>query len=297
MTDTKSNPAIKYEITPEMLDEFGLPKLSHALNLIARDEKLNNSEIAERVGEVASITSQSIGRIRAGDVKAIDPEHLAAICQRFRLPLKPFLIANLVYRLPANMRAEGARAILGTSAMQVWQRLNGIQVATHIRIDAHTWRARRAQGAQVSELAFTHGLARMGKELIHQIGESAEESFLFRHSGTRMTGGSGDDRCIPPGALLLIKPVPEEDVRDGDFVLVQFFSDRNNPQDEPEDAAVYRYVRRARNDYAWEEYHSLDPHYPVRLRDQGKFKEHSLSQTRAILGKAVAILYTHLDIA
>lgn len=281
-----------------MLDKYGLPKLSDVINRIAREQKLNNSEIAARVAEVTSITSQSIGRIRTGDVKAIDPEHLAAICQSFRLPLRPFLVANLVYRLPENMRAEGARAIMGgTSALNVWQRLGEIQVATHIRIDAHTWRAKKAQGLQVSDISFAHGIARQGKDLIREIGEGAQESFLFRHAGQRMAGGAGDERCIPNGAIVLIKPVPEHDLMDGDFVLVQFFNDNNNPQDEAEDAAIYRYVRRTKNNYSWEEYHSFDPRYPVRIRDQGKFKEHELGQTRAILGKAMAILYTHLDIA
>lgn len=290
--------AVQYDISKGMLDQYGLPKLSDVIDQIARKQNLNNSEIAAKVGEINSITSQSIGRIRAGEAKTIAPENLAAICKSFQLPLKPFLVANFIYRLPENMREEGVRAIIGsTSALNVWQRLSEIQVATHIRVDAHTWRAKRAQGESVSDISFAHGIARPGKDLLRNMGEGAEESFLFRHSGHRMVGNTDDGRCIPNGAILLIKPLSENEIMDGDFVLVQFFSESSGSQEEAEDAAIYRYVRRTKDDYAWEEYHSFDQRYPVRIRNQGKFKEHELPQTRAILGKAMAILYTHLDIA
>lgn len=281
-------------LTPEMLDENGLPRFSFVFERIARDHDIDNAAIGKRL----RLSPTSVGRLRRGEVTYMQPTNLLRLCEQFNLPLRPFLLANLVNQLPEAARERGAKALLdGSSAIPVLQRLSDIPVATHIRVDYQTWRSARTHKRNISDVVFEHAIARPGREFMRTVPETWDQSFVFRHTGTRMMGANDEPLSIPHGAMVLIQPIPEDTIQNGDFVLVQFFNDPTNQADQPEDAGIYRYLRRTQNDAVWEEYQSLDTRHPVRLRDPGKFNERPIETTRAILGKAVAIVYGQLEVS
>jgi hypothetical protein len=77
-------------------------------------------------------------------------------------------------------------------------------------------------------------------------------------------------------------------------VLVQFFNPEADEREVPEPAALYRYQLRERDGYRWEEYHALDTRFPVRIRHTGKFNEVPITRSRAILGKASAVIFSQV---
>lgn len=279
-------------LTPDMLDENGMPDIVIALNTIARQKNLDNKTISKRV----NITEMTIGRIRRRESASVNPTYLKKICAGFNLPLRPFLISNLVKSLPPTLREEGIQAMRGyTSAVPLYQMLSQMPVATKICIDYRTWESAKQQERKVSDVVFARSTLRHGKELIppEAFHEMSEGSFIFRQTGAGMMGGAGQ-RCIPDGALVLIHPAKEDTLREGDFVLVQFFNPEADEREVPEPAALYRYQPRERDGYRWEEYHALDTRFPVRVRHTGKFNEIPITRSRAILGKASAVIFSQV---
>lgn len=293
MMSRKQNLAREFNLTPEMLDEHGLPKLSLVFEKIARDHGINNNEIAD----IIHMSPSSVGRLRRGEQTWMEEKNLVELCREFKLPLRPYLLANAINQLPDTIKRTVAPAIVeNVSAMTLGAVFATIPVATHIRVNREEWRKARAAGAPVRNLIVDSANLRTASEVITLPADSWEETFLFRHVGARMMSqAESERRSIPDGSLVLIKPVDEEKLRDGDLVLVQFFNEPSNPAERAEEAGVYSYRRRREQTAVFEEYHSFDPRYHVRIRSPGKFGQRPLSEDRAILGKAVAVLYASLE--
>lgn len=293
MTSRKQNLAREFNLTPEMLDEHGLPKLSLVFEQIARDRNINNNQIAG----IIHMSPSAVGRLRRGEQTWMEEKNLVEFCREFKLPLRPYLLANAINQLPKSLKEAVAPAVAGNvSALTLGAVFATIPVATHIRVNQAEWEKAVQGGVPVRNLIVDSANLRPASDIVTLPADSWNESFLFRHVGQRMVSrAESERRSIPDGSLVLIKPVDEGSLRDGDLVLVQFFHEPANPAEQPEDAALYSYRRRREQQAEFEEYHSFDPRHQVRIRAPGKFSEKSFTEGRAILGKAVAILYAGLE--
>lgn len=274
-------------------------KPAHLSDIIDKVMKTKNIKNNEDFGSRIKVSNVTISRIRQREQHIMRPEKIVLMAKEYDLPVKPLLLFNAIQSLKPQFRrmvgeapftADGELQLQSTDDMAA-------PVVSEVFLDIGTWRSELKAGRQTHDIVYGHARTFDAGAQVAHVTELQEGGFLFWHEGSRMVDMVNREqapRIIPDKSIVLIKPVEEEDLRNGDIVLVQLLADKSNNLEQDEPARLYVYTKKSKGDFEWEEYQSINKEFPVRHRTPGKFNEQKLQDTRIIYGRAVRIVHSSL---
>lgn len=272
---------------------------THLGAIIDNVMKKHDIKSNEVFGSSIGVSNVTISRVRQRVQDVMRPEKIVVMAKKYELPVRQLLLFNAIHSLPAEYkRMVGEAPFAGDGELRS-QPIDDMAapVVSEVFVDLATWRRERKNGRQTHDIVYEHARTFDGGPDVAHVSELQEGGFLFLHEGSRMVDLVSREqapRIIPDKSIVLVRPIEEQDLRNGDIVLVQFLADKSNKLEQDETAKLYVYTKKTKADFEWEEYQSINKEFPVRHRTSGKFNEQKLQDTRIILGRATRIVHSNL---